>query len=191
MVHVWHVDSSEPTVKPPEWGQGTLTPSQWRRVFNKLKHFIDLCTTIPGANTNQKLSNFKSNQSVEGPPPNPQKASPDGERPQLDGPCCIPKAFLSTLQREEDLSFLKFCTRGPKKGHNMGYFRVLANSMLPNTGDIYLHRLLRWMYAGPAADASLDCAHLCEHKLCICPWHMAFVTRSANAYSGHRKRKRM
>ena len=58
--------------------------------------------------------------------------------------------------------------------------------------EIYLHRLLCWMYRGPPAGPSLEVCHMCEKKLCLAPWHLVWDTHQQNilGHFVHKKDRR-
>lgn len=77
-----------------------------------------------------------------------------------------------------------------KRGGKAGYIKVKQygfqqESGLPMPGEeIYLHKLLCFMYRGPGP-AKEEVSHVCENKLCMAPWHMRWVTHQQNMEGYH------
>ena len=90
----------------------------------------------------------------------------------------------------------KLVTNGSGAGQessSKGYLRLMANAVptcFPNTHEVYLHRLLCFLYNGPPPDGKPWVGHLCGHKLCLCPWHLAWMDNSENLKRYHAKKKR-
>lgn len=175
----WVALTQDHTPVPPEWGQGgrtTLSRSEWNGVFQKLEPLLSNCTSIEKVGRRRLTTCFKMGVGI----------------PQRHGGCLI-LGSPSRLTRVFGLDWLKFSPRGGKgKGSlSRGYYRVKPNGLLSNTQGIYLHRLLRWMYGGPPGDdCFVDTSHVCEHKCCICPWHMRFASRSENVQGAWDRKKR-
>lgn len=111
---------------------------------------------------------------------------------------CIMLTSYTKYVKEEGCPF-KLHPHGPhshsRNSPNRGYFRIKASStFLPDlvTRDFGLHTLLCHLYHGPPADPSFECSHICQHKLCICPWHLKWEAHQANtsSYYAHRKKPR-
>ena len=62
-----------------------------------------------------------------------------------------------------------------RNSRNKGYLRVKAGELVPNSKAVYLHRLLCYMYHGPNPANKPRAGHLCEGKMCICPWHIEWM----------------
>ena len=54
-----------------------------------------------------------------------------------------------------------------------------------NENELYLHRLICYMYRGPPNDPSLVAGHICHHKACLCPWHLEWMPQSKNVLMGY------
>lgn len=86
----------------------------------------------------------------------------------------------------------------PGTGYSRAYFVLLEGGLdeglgqgLGNDKECYLHRLLCFLYHGPSPHPDHVVGHLCDNKLCICPWHLAWMTQAENVQMGKgRKRKR-
>ena len=63
--------------------------------------------------------------------------------------------------------------------------------MLPIT-EIYLHKLLCYMYWGPPGSPNLETCHECEKKMCLAPWHLVWGTHQDNmqGHATHKANKR-
>lgn len=75
-------------------------------------------------------------------------------------------------------------------GMSRAYFKVKLGALGFNDKEFYLHDLLCHMFHGPSHDPSLVVGHLCGNKLCICPWHLYWITQSDNVQMGWNKKKR-
>lgn len=66
-------------------------------------------------------------------------------------------------------------------GHSM-YIKARAGRLAQDTKEVYVHTLLCHMYNGPPPTNSFKhvAGHLCEHKHCICPWHLAWMREGEN-----------
>lgn len=184
---------------PPAWqvnGVTSLTSLQWKRmVWDRLEDFIFYNTPLArsqplepdhGALTANDAAvlyehgtGFKNIPSVLMP----------ASYLDLHGPCLIACQFRTTLP-----DFLTFKQKGPR-GPSEGYFWIKPNTLMLGSRGMYLHALLLWMYMGPPGHPypiSLETSHDCHHKLCLCPWHMSWVTRQSNTQKtwDHKKRER-
>lgn len=75
-----------------------------------------------------------------------------------------------------------------------GYLKVKAGHWLFGQpfpcSELYLHQVLCFMYRGPPTNPGHIVLHLCETKLCLCPWHVMWGTRGENRVLAVKKRKR-
>lgn len=69
------------------------------------------------------------------------------------------------------------------------YIKARPNDGMRNTKDVYVHRLLCYMYRGPAEQPGLVAGHLCEHKNCVCPWHLQYMTDGENKARAYARQK--
>ena len=86
--------------------------------------------------------------------------------------------------------FVKDCKRWfqgqgvfkPQPHGNSMYIKVRAGRLAMHTKEVYVHTLLCHMYNGPPPTSSHKyvAGHLCEHKHCICPWHLAWMREGEN-----------
>lgn len=76
-------------------------------------------------------------------------------------------------------------------GMSRGYFKVKQGAVGFNDKEFYLHDLLCYMFNGPSPDPDLVAGHMCGNKLCICPWHLYWITQSDNVKMGWDKKKRL
>lgn len=95
--------------------------------------------------------------------------------------CCLPKCkqWLGGNPTYK----LKVCPGYTKDSGslNRGYLKVKELAFhRENDFEFYLHRFLCYMYRGPPPSPELEVAHLCQHKLCILPWHMAWMPHAWN-----------
>lgn len=73
---------------------------------------------------------------------------------------------------------------------NYSYIKLKAGGLdvLLNK-EFYLHTLLCYLYRGAAPAAGYETGHMCQHKCCIAPWHLDWMTKSMNRrmYIAHKK----
>lgn len=78
----------------------------------------------------------------------------------------------------------------PPHHKSWAYIKVKAMSWgWHNHFEIYLHRLICFMYRGPPPSPAHVAGHLCHHKACLCPWHLEWMTQSANVQMGKDHRR--
>ena len=53
-----------------------------------------------------------------------------------------------------------------------------------------MYRLLCYCYWGAPDDPNVVVHHLCNHKMCIIAWHLAYKSQSVNVSHGWIQRKR-
>lgn len=189
---VWDVFSQgTSTITPPQLGGVVLTADQWGdHVRDTLQDFIWNNTPYGHApNAAQAWVWFAVGNHI------PERAPTPSSHLGLQGRCLIFCKHHSNLPE-----WAQFCPRGPR-GFSEGYIWIKPNTFhtpngpIPPHDGIYLHALLCWMYNGPpdppnAYPTHQECAHLCEHKQCTIPWHLAFTTPSINKQRAWNKAKR-
>lgn len=112
---------------------------------------------------------------------------------RLGTQCVLVSRGMRWLKRG-DVAF-KLMPHGNKSKRSMSsaYIKVKAGKWAPHTREVYLHDLLCWMYNGPPPqDLGVNAivGHVCEHKLCICPWHLKWMDKSENqARAWHFKKR--
>lgn len=58
--------------------------------------------------------------------------------------------------------------------------------------EIYVSRLLCYIYRGPPPSQELEACHLCENRMCMAPWHLVWDSRQNNmkGYYVHKKNRK-
>lgn len=46
--------------------------------------------------------------------------------------------------------------------------------------EVYVSRLLCYMYRGPPPSPELEACHVCELRMCMAPWHLDWHTHQSN-----------
>lgn len=71
--------------------------------------------------------------------------------------------------------------------HGMAF---VGGQLLP-CQEVYMSRLLCYMYRGPPPSPELESCHLCENRMCMAPWHLVWDSHSSNmkGYWVHRKNR--
>ena len=85
----------------------------------------------------------------------------------------------------DDNPKFKIVSKGPRshqRSKSMGYLKLRAEAVAdpPLTREVYLHKLICYMYKGPPPHDKPLAGHLCEHKLCFCPWHLDWMDHKEN-----------
>ncbi len=73
------------------------------------------------------------------------------------------------------------------------YVKAKANALTPESKEVYVHTLLCYMYNGPPPTDPTKtwvAGHLCEHKNCICPWHLQWMSDGENRARHNARKKR-
>lgn len=196
-VPTWHVEDNLHTDLPSflGMGEGTRDAQWWEGIFNRL-------------NTHKFFDTLAFPQ-LEGEAPNKMLAFKQGTAiledhpyfPELFTPCFLLTYFRRWLKKNGH-NFCKFKADGLRGRHskNQGYIQVKPNTLVQgSTKPFYLHDLICYMFRGPPAlpadddadsdsdsdddvdnNAPLRAIHLCECKLCFCPWHLAWRSQSEN-----------
>lgn len=163
----------------------SLKKAEWEAVFNGLEPLIEDCTSITRAGQ-QAL--FCDSYKRGGGYPAVQSRNPQA--------CVLVKctSLMSGGSRAvSSLAWIRFHPVGNagKWSSSKGYFVVLPNTLLEGTTKpIYLHRLICWMFRGKCPASKRETGHTCEHKCCIHPLHLEWVTRADNVQGAWDKRKR-
>lgn len=169
----WHVLENAWTELPPVWQSNDVVEMDqegWQDVLDQLEPLLHLCTDLHKGTSHSYVTAFLSGLHI-------------GRARQA----CQHRTQCLLMKRESEwqkLAWLEFRpspTHGSKRNSpSRGYFWVKPGGLgMGEAGGIYLHHLLLWMFAGPAP-AGRECGHTCNHKMCICPWHMAWVTKGEN-----------
>lgn len=105
--------------------------------------------------------------------------------------CCVVGKCKTWLAGQGTFFLMPHGSRRGPTNPNRAYVKVHAFALDgENEHEFYLHTLLCYMYHGPPPSPHRVAGHLCSHKLCCLPWHLAWITQSANVAMGHAQRKR-
>ena len=81
--------------------------------------------------------------------------------------------------------------KGSGRGANAGCIKLKQHGITVVVGAmalpyqvVYVSRLLGYMYRGPPPSPELEACHLCELRMCMAPWHLAWHTHQSNTL-GH------
>lgn len=141
-----------------------------------MKDMLDNATNITVAN---KVDAFVEGTGL---PTHPTK-------PEWHTECVLISKCQRWLKQHPMTYRLQPCGSTSRSSMDRGYLKVVENGLVEDTYEVYLHQLLCYMYHGPAPGGT-EVGHRCEHKTCICPWHLLWVTASANAIGRESKKKR-
>lgn len=134
----------------------------------------------------QLITDFLIYKSGQGLPPHPSM-------PTLHTKCVVPPRGHGWVHHESLQGRYKMQPHpgGGRDGQSRAYIKV-KKFMFDNENnkEFYLHNLLCYMYNGPSPAPDLVVGHLCGNKLCILPWHMAWISQSLNVEMGWAKKKR-
>lgn len=99
--------------------------------------------------------------------------------------------FVNSKFCPNDGRHFKLQPHGPRAGPSSAYMKAKPHCMaMGNHSEFYLHHLLCWMYHGPPPSPNHVAGHLCHHKRCLLPWHLAWMLQSENVQMGWDQRKR-
>lgn len=170
----------------PEWfvpGGLSWSRDAWHdQVFLPLLPLLRACTSLHGTDT-QVLTSFK------------RGARLVYEDKFLDRvtKCILVTSYKSFFKTDEGSCFKAHYPvggKGTSKSMNKAYIQLKAG-FCQGSKQVDLHRLLCYMYNGPPPSSPRHKAsHRCEHKLCICGWHMLWETWSQDKLRNLAKRAR-
>lgn len=151
-------------VGPLVYPQG---PNWWEGSLAKVEHCLEWCDPIL---TWQEL---KHGQGLED----------HHNNPHLHTECCTLSKCNGWLKSQGQFKLLpngKY--KDSKTSLSRGYILVKDGGFVDNTSDFLLHTLLCYAYYGPPPPSLSHpvAGHLCHHKLCICPWHLAWMEQGTN-----------
>lgn len=139
----------------------------WSGVLGTLHPLLGKCTSKP------TWEQFKEGLGL----------GPHPTNPHLHTKCCTVGRCSSWLSNHEVFKLRPHGKHGKSRDSvNRGYMMVKARGMEDNTSEFYLHTLLCWAYYGPPPPNLPNpvAGHLCHHKLCLCPWHLAWMEQGTN-----------
>lgn len=172
----WHVLEADETPVPACFNPACPSKERvwWNGIIGYLAPLLECCQ--PSLNTTHLTNGTRP-----GPHPNAS------HRGQLHTHCCLltSKATLNSTP-----TFKTRSNRGGQ-GPSSHYVKIRRGSIMGNTKELYLHSLLCHMYHGPPPESMVnpDVHHRCHHSCCILPWHLQWVSRSANVLKGNKRRR--
>ncbi len=182
LLNEWTVCQGSPTVTPDYFTTQPQARSYhwWRGVREELEGLVERCHTNTRPQAAITWAQYKTGTGL---PAHPRHANLHT--------CCVvpPRAGSAFLRGLEHAFRLQPHGRHPE-GHSRGYLKVPRRGWGANDREFYLHDLLCYMYRGPSTNPSLVVGHLCGNKLCVLPWHLNYISQSANVRQGVNKRKR-
>lgn len=115
----------------------------------------------------------------------------DGAQPHTK---CILGVNLKKWMGQQSTFKLKYVLKnGRQPDHNTpnyAYIKVKAKGLDASLDkECYLHTLLCYMYWGAPPSAQHVAGHVCQHKCCIAPWHIRWMTNSDNIKMTHVHKK--
>lgn len=171
-------------------GEPTIMKGMWQSFLKALRPLLYYATTYPppqnvDVGEDDPLppieEHFRDARGLE----RVDKMCAWGEHP-LHTECVVVKQAKRFFRSDDGHSW-KFSSQTHKSGTksvNSKYLRLTEDGLLAETGlshtSILLHRLLCHMYHGPPPTPTHAVGHLCEHKLCILPWHMYWMPQGDN-----------
>lgn len=123
-------------------------------------------------------------------------AIPHPTQPHLFTKCLIPANFATMLHGFSQR--FRYVRKGEGRGGKAGKMKLKEYGMRLIGGveipceEIFVARLLCYMYRGPPASPELEACHMCEKSLCMAPWHLVWDTHQSNikGYYVHKKNKK-
>jgi hypothetical protein len=163
----------------PHWSR-----QDWEdNILKPLVPMLKACTKLDGTD-NQVKNGFKSGQGLL------YNHSFGVRRTE----CILVRSHRTFLKSAEGAMFKLGGSSGASsssKSMNKAYLKLKAN-FFPGSKECYLHTLLCHMFHGPAPTHPTQhvASHRCEHKLCICGWHMLWQTKQQDRVRHVMKRRR-
>lgn len=118
---------------------------------------------------------------------------PPSSMPRLKTECIFLRPNSMSFLREPATQFfvvMDGCKAKASKSLRKGYIKAKEGTFGPGSQEVYVHRLICYLYNGPPPADKPMAGHRCENKLCICPWHLWWMSTSENQLRAHAKRKR-
>lgn len=115
---------------------------------------------------------------------------------QRQGDECFCPTSCKDWLKEQDVYTLKIKGKytSTSKSINRGYIQVEPGAWDSNDTSFYLHTFICYAFHGPHPPHLVNpcAAHTCNHRLCLNPWHIRWVSKSVDKQEDwdHRKRQR-
>lgn len=112
---------------------------------------------------------------------------PNLAHPELHTECCCLSQCSTWLKSRPGFKLVANGKHGKSKtSKSRGYVKATVGCFVDNTSEFYVHQLLCYAFYGPPPDdgAKYVVGHLCHHKLCMCPWHLAYMQQRTNVQMG-------
>lgn len=108
---------------------------------------------------------------------------PHPTQPHLYTKCLVPTNFQTTLSQWGHRFKFKKMAQG--RGAKVGCMKLKERGITSGNlefppGELYISRLLCYMYRGPPPSPLLEACHMCENRMCLAPWHLAWDSHSSN-----------
>lgn len=179
------------TPAPPYFGEGQAkSAAWWAGVLSSLEPLVEDACQVYKASPKASLS-FQQWRGGLGMPAHPSMPTTLHTQCYVVGPC---KRWLAGEQGQH---FKLQPHPGGKHGASGAYMKAQPYChLMGNPEPFYIHHLLCWMYHGPPpahpppAGGTWVAGHMCHHKLCLLPWHLAWVPQSQNVHMGWQQKKR-
>lgn len=159
----------------------------WDGLRNQLQPLVDKCNIYPEDEMHVPIP-WQAYKNGNGLPAHPSQAN------TLHTKCLVAPAGTRWLRDPTLQGKFKLQPHpgGGSTGHSRGYLKVKKQrfDVHYQDKDMYLHHLLCYMYHGPSPHPTRVVGHMCGNKLCILPWHLAYISQSTNVLMGYRKKKR-
>lgn len=156
----------------------------WRGILSLLEPLLARCSALPAPH----LDNFVNGTNIAAHP----------TQPHLFTQCLVPTGYRATLGRFSNRFRFVPKGKGSKRGAKAGCFKLRASGCGLEGGqplppqEIYISRLLCYMYRGPPPPLAFEACHLCENRMCLAPWHLVWDSHQQNikGYFVHKKDRR-
>lgn len=171
-----------PPLQAPDWllpdmpHHGTVW---WRGVLSYLDPLIERCRGLPVP----RFENYVAGANIEVHP----------TQPHLFTRCLVPIDCARTLM--DHSGRFKFVKKGGRdRGAKVGCMKLKRHACgggVP-AQEVYISRLLCYMYRGPPPEPGLEACHLCENRMCMAPWHLVWASHSNNmkGYHVHKRNRK-
>lgn len=190
-VPIWDVlQSGRLTPAPPYFGEEHGKPAVWwDGVLVQLEPLAEVWQVYKA--TPKATITWQQFKAGQGLPAHPSQPALLHTQCLVVGPC---KTWLAGEQGQH---FKQQPHPVGKHGVSGAYMKAhpFCHNM-SNPEPFYIHHLLCWMYHGPPPDhpppdgGPWVAGHLCNHKLCLLPWHLKWMSQSQNVRMGWQQKKR-
>lgn len=165
---------SLPSLEVPAWLVAAMPhegPMWWRGLLSFLDPLMHRCADLAAPH----LDNFIEGLGI---PAHPTQ-------PHLFTKCLVPTNLTRMLGQYSGR--FRHVRKGSGRGAKAGCIKLKQHGITVAVGtmalpcqEVYVSRLLCYMYRGPPPSPELEACHVCELRMCMAPWHLDWHTHQSN-----------